>query len=119
MSPWLSNEPPVSTQNYEWNGLKDYHTAISKGLAGENSNSPSAGELDPENLLGTLGPEGLNAYHEAVSSALDSHGDLEKLVQHYQGLSSSSGLFSNISNSSPEDERNAADGMADPSDLWL
>jgi len=96
LSPWLANESPVSSQGYSWNGLKDYQAAISKGLAGEVGERPVVGsaakemENDPENLLGTLGLDGMRAYHDAVSSAVDSHQDLSNLVQHYQNLDSKS-----------------------------
>jgi hypothetical protein len=101
-SPWLANEAPVPSQRYAWNGLKDYHSAISKGLAGEVGDSPLQGSAaremanDPENLAGLLGPDGYNAYHEAVTSAAASHLDLSNLVRHYQSFDSTSGLTEGI-----------------------
>ncbi len=97
LSPWLSNEAPVAANNYAWNGLKDYHAALSKGLAGEVGETPIQGsavkefEDDPEHLLRTLGPDGLAAYNEAMASATESHQDLGSLVKHYQNLDASSG----------------------------
>ncbi len=98
MSPWLSNEAPVADTNYAWNGLKDYHSALSRGLAGEDGETPLQGsaekevEEDPVHLMRTLGPDGLNAYKEAMASATESHEDLGNLVQHYQNLDEKSGL---------------------------
>ncbi len=97
LSPWLSNEAPVAANNYAWNGLKDYHAILSKGLAGDVGETPIQGsaakevEDDPEHLLGTLGPDGLAAYNEAMASASESHQDLGNLVQHYQDLDANSG----------------------------
>jgi hypothetical protein len=97
MSPWLSNEAPVAANNYAWNGLNDYHAALSKGLAGDVGETPIQGsavkevEDDPEHLLGTLGPDGFKAYTDAMTSASESHEDLGSLIQHYQHLDANSG----------------------------